>query len=171
MDDFDKFITAYDFPREVPDHPGYFCDRQGTIYRKNGVRIKPFKSSGYDQVYMRDKDNKRSIKGVHQVVSMTFDPSYYPGCVVHHIDENKKNNTDTNLRVESPSEHARHHASPDSLIKYTKEHGPHNKGKKMSPEFCEKCRQSALNRKDRRGFSGNQYVNKDGTRKIKNTSV
>lgn len=141
-----EFITAYDFPREVPGYPGYFCDRQGVVYRKNGVRIKPFESSGYDQVYMRDENNKRAVKGIHQIVSMTFDPDFYPGCVVHHIDENKKNNIDTNLKVESKSEHSRHHADRDRLANYINEHGPHNKGKKMSPEFCEKCRQSALRR-------------------------
>ena len=147
MNSFDEFMTMYDFPREVPDHPGYFCDRKGVIYKENGVRIKPFESSGYDQVYMRDKNNKRSIKGVHQVVSMTFDPEFYKGCVVHHKDENKKHNVDTNLKVESCSEHARHHADPQHLIKWQKEHGgPTNKGKKMSPEFCEKCRKSAIKR-------------------------
>lgn len=69
----------------------------------------------------------------------------------------KKHNTWDNLKVESINEHARHHANPENIINYINEHGPHNKGKKMSPEFCEKCRQSALNRSDRK-FHGNQYT-------------
>lgn len=155
---FDEFMTTYDmYPHPVPNHPGYMCDRLGNVYRPNGTRIDPFESSGYDQVYMKNEEGKRSIKGVHQVVSMTFNPEYYQGCVVHHEDENKKHNTWDNLKVESVSEHSRHHANPKNIIAYINEHGPYNKGMKMSPEFCEKCRQSALKRTDRK-FYGNQYT-------------
>lgn len=147
---FDTFMKTYDlYPHPVPNHPGYTCDRLGSVYRPDGSKIKPFESSGYDQVYMKNEDGDRSIKGVHQVVSMTFDPDYYPGCIVHHKDENKKHNYADNLKVESNSDHARHHADPQKLIDYMKKHGPINKGKKMSPEFCEKCRQSALKRHKR----------------------
>lgn len=166
-DIFKQFMDTYDlYPHEVPDHPGYTCDRLGSVYKPDGSKIKPFESLGYDQVYMKNKDGKRSIKGVHQVVSMTFDPDYYPGCVVHHKDENKKHNWDDNLKVESRSDHSRHHANPQAILEWIKKNdGPVNKGKKMSPEFCEKCRQSALNRKDSRTFHGNQYVNQDGSEK------
>ena len=44
------------------------------------------------------------------------------------------------------------------LAEYTKLNGPANKGKKMSKEFCEKCRQSA----SKRGFNGNQFIDKYG---------
>ena len=78
---------------------------------------------------------------------MTFKPEYYPGCVVHHKDENKGHNYAENLEVESRNDHSRHHANPDAMLEWQKKNGgPVNKGQKMSAEFCEKCRQSALNR-------------------------
>ena len=61
-----------------------------------------------------------------------------------------------NLEIKSRSEHSRYHADATALIEYSKKNGPHNKGKKMSAEFCQKCRQSAL----KRGFNGNQYTKK-----------
>lgn len=162
---FDTFMKVYDlYPHPVPNHPGYTCDRLGSVYRPDGSKINPFKSLGYDQVYMKDDNGKRSIKGVHQVVSMTFDQAYYPGCVVHHEDENKEHNWFENLTVESREDHSRHHASPDALIRYNKENGPANKGKKMSKDFCDKCRISALKRhqnEPNNGFTGNQFVNTD----------
>lgn len=82
------------------------------------------------------------------------------------IDENKKHNWDGNLEVESRSNHSRHHANPQAILEWQKKNGgPVNKGQKMSDEFREKCRQSALNRKDSRTFHGNQYVNRDGSKK------
>ena len=52
------------------------------------------------------------------------------------------------------SEHSRHHADPSALIKYAKEHGPVNKGQKMSDEFREHCRISALKRAERERAEG-----------------
>ena len=144
---FDEFLRYGDFyPKPIPGCSNYYADRFGNVYKPDGSKIIPFNSNGYEQVYMRDDDDKRKILGVHQVVGMTFLSEYYPGCVVHHKDENKHNNNDTNLIIESRSDHSRHHADPSSLINHINTHGPHNKGKKMSPEFCEPCRQSALKR-------------------------
>lgn len=166
-DIFKQFMDTYDlYPHEVPNHPGYTCNRLGSVYKPDGSKMKPFESSGYDQVYMKNEAGKRSIKGVHQVVSMTFDPDYYPGCVVHHKDENKKHNWDENLKVESRGDHSRHHANPQAMLEWQKKNGgPVNKGQKMSDEFREKCRQSALNRNNTNTFHGNQYVNRDGSKK------
>ena len=163
---FRQFMDTYDLnPHYIPGFPGYQCDRTGNIYRPDGTPIKPFNSSGYKQVYLKNENGERDIKGVHQIVAMTFDEKFYPGCVVHHKDEDKHHNWDENLEVESRNEHSHHHADPDRLRKYISDNGPVNKGKKMSPEFCEKCRQSALNRKDNQKFHGNQFVNSDGSKK------
>lgn len=166
-DMLDLIMSYFDlYPHDVPNYPGYTCDTSGNVYRPDGSRIKPFNSSGYKQVYMKDEDGKRAIKGVHQVVAMTFKPEYYPGCVVHHKDENKGHNYAENLEVESRNDHSRHHANPDAMLEWQKKNGgPVNKGQKMSDEFREKCRQSALNRKDPRVFYGNQYMNRDGSKK------
>ena len=50
------------------------------------------------------------------------------------------------------------HCDKNILAEYTRLNGPANKGKKMSKEFCEKCRQSA----SKRGFNGNQFIDKYG---------
>lgn len=106
--------------------------------------------------------------GVHQLVAMTFDSNYTPDCHVHHLDENKSNNKAYNLECMSKSDHARLHADITPLSNYLKENGPYNKGMKMSDEFREKCRQSALRRaKENRSskYNGNQFVDAYGNRK------
>lgn len=156
------YVDSYYSERcKVPGYDNFEADRAGNIY-KNSQLITPFKSSGYFQVCLTRSGHTRVVKGVHQVVSMTFDPNYYEGCVVHHIDGNKHNNQFSNLKVESRSEHARHHADPNRLVNHIKQHGPANKGKKMSSEFCEKCRKSAIERAKRDKENGvkrhNQYT-------------
>ena len=131
--------------RCVPGYDHFEADRMGNIY-KDGILINPFNSSGYLQICLTSPGKRRVVKGAHQIISMTFDPNYYEGCVVHHEDENKHNNRYVNLTVESRIDHARHHADPNRLVDYIKRNGPANKGKKMSKEFCEHCRQSALKR-------------------------
>jgi len=142
-----KQLYEYDFElKQIPGYPGYKCNRSGDVFRPDGSKIKPFQSNGYLQVYLINDKGKRSIKGVHQVVSMTFDSRYYPGCIVHHKDEDKKHNHLANLKPESISEHTRHHADPSRLTKWIAKNGPINKGKRMSESFKNKCRESALKR-------------------------
>lgn len=161
-DVFNQFMTQYDlYPHDIPGFPGYQCDRMGTIYNPDGSVKDPYNSGGYNNVYIPDVNGKKTVKGVHQLVAMTFKEEYYPGCVVHHKDENKRHNWDENLQIESKEEHSRHHANPQAMFDWQKEHGgPANKGKAMSEESREKCRQSALNRTDGKNheFYGNQYT-------------
>lgn len=160
----------------VPNFTDYVVDIYGNIYSvRNMEKIIPFNSCGYYQICLYDESHKKHVKGVHQIVAMTFLDEYYDGCNVHHKDSDKHNNCLHNLEVLSPSDHARLHADRDILKNYTLEHGPANKGKKMSKEFCEHCRESALKRAERersegikRGRSirhGNQFRNADGTKK------
>lgn len=128
--------------------PWYDCDENGTVY-KNGVPIKPFNSNGYQQVLLFDQDHNRRVTGVHVVVAMKY-LDYFPGCNVHHKDENKHNNCVNNLQVMTSKEHARLHISMyNPLAEYARTHPPVNKGKKMSKEFCEKCSISAKKRVER----------------------
>lgn len=162
---FNEFMTFGDFyPKQVPGCSQYKVDRFGKVFRNDMTEITPFNSCGYKQVYMRDDTGKKRVLGVHQVVGMTFLPEYFDGCVVHHIDENKHNNYDVNLVVMSKSDHSRKHADPSHLIEHQRKFGPYNKGMKMSAEYCEKCRQSALNRDYEYKFYGNQYIDADGNR-------
>lgn len=132
--------------KQIKGFPNYYADVDGNIYRKDMSIIKPFNSNGYYQVYLKNEDGKRHILGVHQVIAMTYIDDYYDGCVVHHIDNNKHNNSLSNLQIFSKSDHSRHHANPESLIKAIRENGPPNKGKKMSSEFCLHCKLGALRR-------------------------
>ena len=90
---YNDFLSRYDlYPKPVPGHPGYTATQLGCVYKPDGSEAKQFNSCGYKQVRMIDDNGNRSIKGVHQVVAMTFDKGYFPDCVVHHIDEDKHNN-------------------------------------------------------------------------------
>lgn len=135
--------------------PNYDCDEKGNVY-KNGELINPFKSNKYLQVYMRDKNNKRRICGVHTIIAMKY-LNFFDGCVVHHKDENTHNNCLNNLEVQEKSKHTSFHAKKNEKF-YKSRLGKEawNKGIKMSEEFCKHCSESAK----RRGFNGNQYVNK-----------
>lgn len=91
---------------------------------------------------------------------------WYEGCVIHHIDGNPHNNHVGNLKVESRSEHSKHHMCGNmTLANYIREHGPHNKGKIMPESYREICRVSARKRVERYGFLGNGYIDKFGNRK------
>lgn len=145
--------------KPIPNFSNYYASSDGNIYKLDMSIITPFNSNGYYQVHMKNDAGTSTVKGVHQLVASAFIDEYKLGDVVHHIDGDKHNNAISNLQVQSRSEHSRNHANADMLIRYIDEHGPHNKGKKMSTEFCEKCRQSAL----KRGFNGDQYTKKTGT--------
>lgn len=112
-DIFNTFMTTYDlYPKPIPQYPNYQIDRMGTVYDMNGNKIRPYQyrdTNQYDMTYVRDEQNKPHVFGIHQLVAMTFLPDYYPGCIVHHKDENKYNNWDTNLEITDRSEHASHH--------------------------------------------------------------
>ena len=110
---FDQFLTRYNlYPNPIPNLPGYQADQFGNIYDTNGHIIQPYQyrdSNQYDMIYVRDINNKPRLYGVHQLVAMTFLDGYYPGCVVHHIDENKYNNRIDNLEITNRSDHCKHH--------------------------------------------------------------
>lgn len=133
--------------KPIPFNTNYKISKSGNVFKPDGTEMHQFNSSGYKQVCISPPDgSRRKVFGVHQLVAMTFDPSYTSDCVVHHKDKNKLNNNINNLECKSRSEHSKEHADPTSLIKYAKEHGPINKGKKMSKEFRQKCHDSAIKR-------------------------
>lgn len=117
-DIFHRFMTMYDlYSKPIPGYQNVFINRIGCVYDMFGNSIQPYQyrdGEHYDSLYVRDMNNKPHVIGVHQAVAMTFNPNYYPGCIVHHRDENKYHNWDTNLEVTSRSAHGHHH----SPIKY-----------------------------------------------------
>lgn len=83
--------------------------------------------------------------------------------VVHHIDGNKKNNDISNLKVETLSEHTRHHATGrDSAFR-----GEKNKNSKLKNEDIPKIR-LLLQTKSERYVAAEFNVCRNTIRKIKN---
>lgn len=112
-DIFHKFLTMYNlYSKPIPGYQNVYINRMGCVYDRFGNPIQPYRyrdGEHYDLLYVRDMDNKPHVIGVHQAVAMTFNENYYPGCIVHHKDENKYNNWDTNLEITNRSMHGRQH--------------------------------------------------------------
>lgn len=144
----------YNFNEIFPD---YDVTTDGKVF-KNGAEVTPFKSNKYLQVVLFDTNHNQHVLGVHTVVAMKYIKDFYKGCVVHHLDEDPHNNNVDNLQILSRKQHSYLHNKDNRILaNYNKLHGPVNKGKKMSEEFCKKCSESAK----KRGFNGNQYVKKN----------
>lgn len=109
------FLTNYDEIlkkeiRKIPGYPNYYADRSGNLYDKDYKYIKPYHYEGhYDQILAYDEKGNHRMLAVHQAVAMTFIPEWYPGCIVHHQDENKYNNEVENLEITDRSTHAAMH--------------------------------------------------------------
>ena len=112
-DIFKEFMDVYDmYPKPIPGFQNRYINRLGMVYDQNGNQIQPYKyndNSHYHALYVRDYNNNPHVIGIHQAVAMTFLNGYYPGCIVHHKDENKYHNWDSNLEIISRSDHGRHH--------------------------------------------------------------
>lgn len=139
----------------------YTIRRDGIILNEHSLPIKYFKSNKYLQCYLIDDNNNPHVFGVHSVIAMEYNKKWFPGCVVHHKDEDTHNNHADNLECLPRSKHSERHADPKAMISYVKQNGPLNKGQKMSDDFCKMCGESAK----RRGFNGNQFVDKYGNRR------
>ena len=104
--------------------------------------VHQMKSNGYRQVFVKLDSGQGAVLGVHQLVAMKY-LNWYSGSHVHHLDKDRSNNHVSNLEVIDPKSHLSMHGKDQTPRKgFT----PWNKGKKMSDEFREKCRQSALAR-------------------------
>lgn len=131
--------------KPIKGFSNYFASKEGDIYNYNLEKIKPFKSSGYLQLKLKNDNGQSQVKGVHQFVALAFLPNYGPGYVVHHIDENKHNNSLINLQIMSVTEHCRYHAKK-TFNSNIPNHGGWNKGMKMSEKFRQHCREGAKKR-------------------------
>ena len=88
---------------------GYVVAKDGTITKSDGTPVKIFKSNKYKQCCLFDVHGKKYVLGVHTVVSMFHDESWYDGCVVHHKDGNAHNNHIDNLEVMPRGKHSSIH--------------------------------------------------------------
>ena len=129
----------------------YEVDRYGNFvfnlkyYRGSSI----FRSNDYWQCRLVDNEGCVHIMGIHQAVAMFHCDDYFPGCYVHHKDEDKGNNCWDNLQCMTNEEHARLHADPTYILNYIRKNGLHNKGKKMSDVFREHCRVGQIKRHQR----------------------
>lgn len=144
----------------------YEATDDGHIFDKErNCFVKEFKSNKYLQCQVYDDEGVPHVFGVHQVVARLRCPDWFEGCIVHHSDEDGHNNSPNNLECHSRSKHSRNHiyqsGNQNRLSTYVKKHGPANKGKKMSDEFRNHCSESAK----KRGYNGNQYTDRNGTRR------
>ena len=125
----------------------YSVSRCGEVFdKKYNRKSKLFKSNKYTQCRLVDNEGHVHIMGIHVAIVMFHLPDYFPGCVVHHIDGDTTHNEVDNLECMTRSNHSRHHVKPNKLTHHITQFGPWNKGKKMSEEFKEKCRISAIRR-------------------------
>ena len=86
--------------RPVEGYDGYYAGYNGNIYSaKTDKILHPSMSyNGYGMVNLLNKDHKACTKRVNRIVALTWlpNPNNYPE--VHHIDENKLNNSVYNLK-------------------------------------------------------------------------
>lgn len=86
--------------RPVEGYDGYYAGYDGNIYSgKTHKILHPSMSyNGYGMVNLLNKDHKACTKRVNRIVALTWipNPNNYPE--VHHIDENKLNNSVYNLK-------------------------------------------------------------------------
>ena len=94
--------------RPIKGYEDYFVSSYGRVIRtKTGKILKPaVDHKGYLRVCLYKDKKKKNFK-VHRLVAETFLPN--PGSLpeVDHIDTNRKNNTQTNLRWASKSANTR----------------------------------------------------------------
>ena len=73
----------------------YEVSVQGNVKGKRGI-LKPQSTNGYKTVYLY-KNKKRIRLGIHRLVAGAFVPNPYQYTVVNHINEDKEDNSFTNL--------------------------------------------------------------------------
>ena len=85
--------------KDISGYPNYQISNLGRVWsKKRQIYLKQFKNnSGYSQVTLSAINGKCKRELVHRLVALTFvdNPNNYP--CVNHKDENKENNTASNL--------------------------------------------------------------------------
>lgn len=80
----------------------YSISEDGIILNSRGKVLKPSRSDGYHIIVLTDDYGKRVTKGVHRLVAETYIPNPNGHPQVNHIDENKSNNSVSNLQWCTP---------------------------------------------------------------------
>ena len=70
-----------------------------------------FSNNGYARIKYTNKLGRRVNKRVHRMVWEHVNGKIPKGYIIHHIDENKKNNSISNLQIMKKKDHDRLHGS------------------------------------------------------------
>lgn len=91
--------------------PRYFITDDFHVFdSESGKVLNEYENnSGHLFVSIIDQNGRRTSRFLHQMVYEAFYDEVEEGCVVHHIDEDKKNNNINNLQKMTITEHAKHH--------------------------------------------------------------
>ena len=86
--------------KQVPGYQEYYAGYNGNIYssKTNKILSPGISCNGYKMVYLMDSNHKRNTKRVNRIVALTWLPNPNNLPQVHHIDENKLNNSVYNLK-------------------------------------------------------------------------
>lgn len=92
--------------------PRYFVTKDFHIFDSKTRKIlnEYETNTGHQIVSIVNQDNKRTTFFLHQLIYEAYYGEIEDGYVIHHIDENKKNNNISNLQKMSKVAHAKHHA-------------------------------------------------------------
>lgn len=86
--------------KQVPGYQEYYAGYNGNIYssKTNKILSPGISCNGYKMVYLMDSNHKRNTKRVNRIVALAWIPNPNNLPHVHHIDENKLNNSVDNLK-------------------------------------------------------------------------
>ena len=117
----------------LADFKHYEISNYGRIRTVQGKYIKlRLSNTGYTYVTLRKSgENRGRRKFIHRLVFETFVRLLTIGELVHHIDEDSRNNVITNLRVMTRAEHNSLHKFQKPCMGNSAEKGP---GSKLSPK-------------------------------------
>lgn len=108
--------------RTIRDFPNYTIDTTGNVLNKHGKAIQPeVTNNGYLRVSLSNDKIKHKHLSVHRVVAETFVPNPNDLPQVNHINENKRDNSVSNLEWCSPVDNLNHSHVIDKASK-AKEH-------------------------------------------------
>lgn len=131
--------------KAINGHEGrYSISNYGRVYSHSRPKVRGGLLSpstchgGYYHVTLH-KDSGRTSYNVHRLVALHFVDGYGEGLVVNHIDEEKKNNTSTNLEWVSSQYNAEYSNAGNYLITF-----PCNT-EKVVYNLSKFCRENGLN--------------------------
>lgn len=90
--------------KRVEDYPDYLVSEYGVVWdTRQNKELKWIKNNGFCCVNMYDRNGKKVLNKIHQVVYRTFvDTSLRKGTKLEHADGNRSNNRHKNIRQKVP---------------------------------------------------------------------